>query len=77
MLAGIDITIVQGFTFSTSLIKCTFVQGTNTIMDIMMKITVLMYHLIVKYINLLHTALSRTVSSCTVFHKVNATFFNL
>lgn len=27
----------------------------------MMKITVLMYHLIVKYINLLHTLLSRTL----------------
>lgn len=60
MLANTDITVVQGFTFSTSLIKCTFVQGTNTIMDIMMKVTILMYHLIVQYINLLHTVLSRT-----------------
>lgn len=29
MLANVDIIVVQGFTFSTSLIKCTFFQGTN------------------------------------------------
>lgn len=59
MLANVDITVVQGFTFSTTLIKCTFLQGANT-MYIMMKIAILLHHLIMKYIILLYTVLSRT-----------------